>query len=160
MNGLGVHVVTDLPVFGLFGRGDYRLQPIHVEDLASLALAEGQRRENVTVNAIGPETFTYRELIETLGQIIGRPRPLLPLLPLAAYLGATAVGWLVRDKVVTRDEIRGLMANLPYVDAAPAGTTKLTDWAKQNAPQIGRHYASELAEDPSTLNHQRAAIIS
>ena len=23
-----------LPVFGLFGRGDYRLQPIHVEDLA------------------------------------------------------------------------------------------------------------------------------
>jgi NADH dehydrogenase len=51
----------------------------------------------------------------------------------------------MRDKVVTRDEIRGLMHNLLYVDAPPAGTTKLTDWAKQNASQLGRHYASELA---------------
>ncbi len=134
-----------LPVFGLFGRGDYRLQPIHVEDLASLAVAQGQRRENVTINAIGPETFTYRELLRTIGRIIGRPRPLLPLPPLVAYLGATAVGWLVHDKVVTRDEIRGLMGNLLYVDAPPAGATRLTDWAKQNADQLGRRYASELA---------------
>jgi NADH dehydrogenase len=108
-------------------------------------VAAGRQRENVTINAIGPETFTYRELLRTIGRIIGRPRPLLPLPPLAAYLGATAVGWLVHDKVVTRDEIRGLMANLLYVDAPPAGTTKLTDWAKQNADQLGRRYASELA---------------
>ena len=52
-----------LPVFGLFGRGDYRLQPIHVEDFASLAVAAGRQRDNVTINAIGPETFTYRELL-------------------------------------------------------------------------------------------------
>ncbi len=134
-----------LPVFGMFGRGDYRLQPIHVEDLASLAAAEGQRRENATINAIGPETFTYRELVETIGRTIGRPRPLLPLPPLAGHLGATVVGWLVHDKVVTRDEIRGLMSNLLYVDTPPAGTTKLTDWARQNADQLGRRYASELA---------------
>ena len=81
-------------MFGLFGRGDYRLQPIHVEDLASLAVAQGQRRENVTINAIGPETFTYRELVETLGQIIGRRRPLLPLPPLAGYFGERrSAGW-------------------------------------------------------------------
>ena len=99
----------------------------------------------MTINAIGPETFTYRELLRTIGQIIGRRRPLLPLPPLVAYLCATAVGWLVHDKVVTRDEIRGLMGDLLYVDAPPAGTTRLTDWAKQNADQLGRHYASELA---------------
>ena len=134
-----------LPVFGLFGRGDYRLQPIHVEDFAALAVAAGRQRDNVTINAIGPETFTYRELLRTIGRIIGRPRPLLPLPPLVAYLVATAVGWLVHDKVVTRDEIRGLMGNLLYVDAPPAGATRLTDWAKQNADQLGRRYASELA---------------
>ena len=83
-----------LPVFGVFGRGDYRLQPIHVDDLASLAVAQGQRRENVTINAIGPETFTYRELVETIGQIIGRRRPLLPLPPCWRILGrGRSAGW-------------------------------------------------------------------
>ena len=31
-----------LPVFGVFGDGSYRLQPIHVEDLAALAVEQGE----------------------------------------------------------------------------------------------------------------------
>ena len=49
------------------------------------------------------------------------------------------------DVVVTRDEIAGLMGNLLYVDAPPAGTTKLTDWAAEHADTLGRRYASELS---------------
>jgi len=30
------------------------------------------------------------------------------------------------------------------VDSPPAGQTKLTDWARQNATVLGRRYASEL----------------
>ena len=63
------------PFFAVFGDGSYRLQPIHVDDLAELAVAEGMRTENVIVNAIGPETFTYRELVKAVGGAIGRPRP-------------------------------------------------------------------------------------
>ena len=51
-----------LPVFGVFGDGSYRLQPIYVDDLAELCVAGGAGQENVVVNAIGPETFAYREL--------------------------------------------------------------------------------------------------
>ena len=60
-----------LPVFGVFGNGRYRLQPIYVEDLASLAVAQGAAGENRVVEAIGPETFTYRELVRQIGSIIG-----------------------------------------------------------------------------------------
>ena len=42
-----------LPVFGVFGDGSYRLQPIYVDDLAELAVAWGQSRENRTLEAIG-----------------------------------------------------------------------------------------------------------
>ena len=45
------------PVFGVFGDGRYRLQPIFVDDLAALAVAEGARSGNTVVNAIGPETL-------------------------------------------------------------------------------------------------------
>jgi uncharacterized protein YbjT (DUF2867 family) len=138
-------MLRHLPVVGIFGRGDYRLQPIHVDDLANLAVEQGGKRENVIVNAIGPETFTYRELVEQLAQIIGKRRPIVSVPPWFGYLSSLALGKVVHDVVITRDEIAGLMNNLLYVDSPRTGRTRLTDWAKENADHLGRNYASELA---------------
>ncbi len=133
------------PVLGVFGKGDYRLQPIYVDDLAGLAVDEGGRRENTTINAIGPETFTYRELLRTIGRIIGKRRLIVSVPPWLGYMVASAIGRMVGDVVVTRDEIAGLMGNKLYVNGPPAGTTKLTDWAAEHAGSLGRSYASELS---------------
>jgi len=133
------------PVFGLFGSGQYRLQPIYVDDLAKLAVEQGDSDENCIVNAIGPETFTYRELVEQIGLLIGRRRPMLSLPPWLGYLAAAVLGKILGDVVVTRDEIEGLMAGLLYADSPPTGETKLTDWVRQHADTVGRRYASELA---------------
>lgn len=132
------------PVFGLFGDGLYKLQPIHVGDLASLAAAQCESQTDTIVNAIGPETFTYRGLVETIGEGIGKRRPIVPMPPLVAYLAGRAIGLLMRDMMITREEIKGLMANLLWVESPPAGTTRLTDWIAQNADRLGRRYASEL----------------
>ncbi len=67
-----------LPVFGVFGDGGYRLQPIYIDDLAELAVREGQSRENHIIDAVGPETFTFRELVDTVGVIIGKRGPSCP----------------------------------------------------------------------------------
>ena len=134
-----------LPLFGVFGNGQYRLQPIYVDDLAQLAVAQGKQTNNVTINAIGPETFTYRGLAESIGKIIGKNRPIVSVPPGAGYAAGWIIGKLVGDVMITRDEIKGLMSNLLYVDAPPAGTTKLTDWAKERATSLGLHYTSELA---------------
>lgn len=134
-----------LPVFGLFGDGSYRLQPIFVDDLAKLAVEQGQSGENAIINAIGPETFTYRELVQTLGEIIGKRRPVLAMPPPVGYWAGRVIGMLMKDVFITREEITGLMADLLYVDAPSAGETRLTDWAKTNASTLGMHYAGELA---------------
>lgn len=133
------------PVFGVFGDGEYRLQPIHVDDLARLALEHGARRDNVTVNAIGPETFTFRELVGTIGRIIGYPRPVVAVPPSVAYAVGVAIGALRGDVLITRDEIRGLMAGLLYVEGPRAGSTSLTSWAELHRGTLGYRYASELA---------------
>jgi NADH dehydrogenase len=132
------------PVFGVFGDGQYRLQPIYVDDLAKLAVDQGQQTGNVIINAIGPETFTYRGLVEEIGRIIGHPRPIISVSPGLGYLAGVIIGKLVNDVFITRPEIDGLMQNLLYVDAPPAGSTKLTDWSKAHAQTLGRQYASEL----------------
>lgn len=133
------------PVFGMFGDGQYRLQPIYVDDLAALAVEQGLCRDDVTIDAIGPETFTYRELVTAVGRIIGRPRPLLSLPPRLGYWAGRMAGFFLRDTVITWEEVLGLMAGLLCTASPPAGRTALTDWATEHADTLGRRYASELA---------------
>lgn len=133
------------PFFAIFGDGQYRLQPVHVEDLARLAVEQAGGTGNVVVNVTGPETFTYRELASAIAGIIGVRRPLVSVPPVVGYWGATVTGWLMRDVVMTRDELRGLMGNLLCADTPPTGRIALTDWARAQADTLGRHYASELA---------------
>jgi NADH dehydrogenase len=132
-------------VFGIFGDGRYRLQPIHVDDVARLAVEKGQKQENTVINAIGPETFTFRELVETIGRAIGKKRRLVSVSPKLGYQIAQKVGKLAGDVLLTRDEIEGLMANLLFVDDEPAGSIRLSQWLDENGETLGRHYESELA---------------
>ncbi len=138
-------VLRRSPVFGVFGDGLYKLQPIHVDDFAKLAVEQGKERENRVIDGIGPETFTYRGLVETVGEIIGKQRPVVAVSPAIGYAAACVIGKVVGDVVLTRDEIEGLMSNLLYVTSPPAGTTRLTDWAREHASTLGKRYASEMA---------------
>ncbi|NTU63485.1 MAG: NAD(P)H-binding protein [Chloroflexi bacterium] len=134
-----------LPVFGIFGNGQYRLQPMHVDDFADLAVAQGKDRSDRVIDAIGPETFTYRRLVEEIGNIIGVKRPIVAVPPAIGYAVGAVLGKLVGDVMITRDEVEGLMADLLVTSSPPAGSTRLTDWARQHADTLGKHYASELA---------------
>jgi len=138
-------MLRTFPVFGVFGDGRYRLQPIYVDDLAQLAVEAGQRTENKIINAIGPETFTYRELVQTVAQIIGKKRPIISIPPTLGLIVSKIVGKIVGDVIVTREEIDGLMADLLHVNTLPTGKTRLTDWAKSHADTLGKQYTSELA---------------
>jgi NADH dehydrogenase len=133
------------PVFGVFGDGQYRLQPIYVDDLAELAVREGRSNQNSIIDAIGPETFTFRGLVGTIGAIIGKPRRIISVSPRFGYLAAWAIGKTVGDVFLTRQEIEGLMRNLLWTASEPAGKTKLTDWTRRHADTLGVRYASELA---------------
>ena len=102
------------PVFPMYGNGDYPVQPIYAEDVAEQAVAAATVSENFVADAAGPDTFSFEELI------------------------------VVRDIVLTRDEVDGLMAGLLTSKASPTGTTRFNDWLNENAHNLGRHYESEL----------------
>jgi uncharacterized protein YbjT (DUF2867 family) len=134
-----------LPVFGVFGDGRYRLQPIYVDDLAELAVQQGQAGANTVIDAIGPETFTYRDLVREIGSIIGKRRPIISVPPWVGYAAGWLIGKLTGDVVITREEIQGLMQDLLCTKSPPAASTRLTEWAQTHAATLGQHYASELA---------------
>jgi uncharacterized protein YbjT (DUF2867 family) len=133
-----------LPVFGVFGSGDYRLQPIHVHDFADLAVAQGAERTDRTIDAIGPETFTYRELVHDLARILGVRRRIVSVPPPLGYAGGWLLGKVMGDVLITRDEIAGLMQGLLATKSEPAGQTRLSYWAREHADTLGHRYATEL----------------
>lgn len=133
------------PVFAVFGDGRYRLQPLYVGDLAELAVAQGEGRTDAIVDAVGPESFTYREFVRAIGAAIGKERPIVPAPPIMAYVMGWAIGKLVGDVMITWDEVKGLMADLLWTSSPPAGSTKLSEWARAHANTLGTRYMSELA---------------
>jgi NADH dehydrogenase len=134
-----------LPIFGVFGAGDYKLQPIYVDDFAAAAVDRAEAHSDEIINAIGPETFTYRELVETVKSTLGLRRPVWSVPPQLGYWSGRALGLVTGDVVITREEIRGLMENRLYVEGPPLGTTKLTEWMAAHRDTLGRRYASEIA---------------
>lgn len=132
-------------MFGVFGDGSYRLRPIHVEDLAELAVAAGENTNNMILQAVGPVSYSYRELVEEIGRAIQCERPIINIPPWFGWLVSRIIGLLMRDVFITREEIRGLMAGLLDVDGPAGGSVRLGAWCRANAALLGRNYASELA---------------
>ena len=132
------------PVFPVFGRGDYRAQPIHAGDLAAQAVDAGSKDDSFVADAAGPETFTFEELLRLLASAVGaRIRLVNTPAPLGFAL-TRLVGLLLRDAVLTRDEVDGLMAGLLTSGATPTGMTRLGDWLADNRGVLGKRYVSEL----------------
>jgi uncharacterized protein YbjT (DUF2867 family) len=134
-----------LPVLGVFGAGDYKLQPIYVDDLAAAAVTKAMASPDEVVNAIGPETYTYRQLVDTIMHIIGLKRLVIGVPPTVGYWGCRLLGILVRDIIITREEIQGLMENRLCTEAPPLGATRLSQWIERHKTTLGRHYTSEMA---------------
>ena len=138
-------MLRHLPVFGCFGDGAYRLRPIHVKDFARLALEAGRDREDRVVDAVGPETWTYRALAQMLGEAIGHPRKIVSVPRTLGLWTAKLLGLGHRDVVLTGDEIDALMDGLLATDGPPTGSVRLSIWAREHADTLGRTYAHELA---------------
>lgn len=135
------------PIFPVFGNGDYSVQPVHAEDVAAQAVEAGSRREISTEDAAGPETLSYEELVRLIASAVGvRTRPVRMPMPVGLAL-TRLVGLMVRDVVLTRDEVEELMAGQFTSAAAPTGTIRLSDWLRSNSASLGRQYISELGRN-------------
>ena len=137
-------VIRHWPVFAVPGSGEYLLQPVFAEDVAEIATSAGAHDESEILDAAGPDTSTFNELVELIAQALGRRVRLLHLPPGLTLTLIRMLGLAVRDVILTREEIAGLMANLLVSHEPPRGRARLVDWMEENSTRLGAGYASEL----------------
>ena len=138
------YLLRRFPFFALPGDGSYRLQPVHVDDVADLAVEGVYRTDSYIVDAVGPDIFTFREMVQLIGEKIGARRPLIPFPPRLALLAAQFLSLFVRDVILTAEEVDGLMAGLLVSKEPPRGEIHLADWLEKNKDKVGARYASEI----------------
>jgi len=132
-----------LPLFGV-APGSYGLQPIHVEDLAHLAVEQGEGRTDLTLDAVGPETLGFEELVRLVRGAVGSRARVIPVPPWLLLAASRALRPVVGDVVLTADEIAGLRANLLVSKGPVTGSTRFTEWLGRHAGDLGRTWACEL----------------
>jgi uncharacterized protein YbjT (DUF2867 family) len=132
------------PVFAIPGDGSYRLQPVFVDDLAELAIDVGYAQDNVLYDAVGPDIFTFEEMVRLIGQTLGLSPSLLHVSPKLALAAAQFLSIFVGDVLLTPEEVDGLTAGLLVSNETPRCKTRLSDWLEENKEKVGKIYASEL----------------
>jgi uncharacterized protein YbjT (DUF2867 family) len=143
------------PLFTIPGDGNYRVQPVAVADLAQLAVNLAQKQSNLAIDAAGPETFTFNELVALLAQTVGSKARIVHVSPSIQLVLARIFGGLMGDVTLTRDEIRGLMSNLLVSSGEPTATARLSEWLARNAEIIGKRYRSEVGLRAQTADGGR-----
>ena len=136
-----------LPIYGLPGLGRYTVQPVHLDDLARICMEAATGEPGRVIDAAGPETLTYRALVDLVRDAVGSRSLVLPMPGLVVLATAKLLGVVLRDVVLTRDEIRELTSSLLTSHDPPLGTIRVTDWVRANADALGRRWSSELARN-------------
>jgi uncharacterized protein YbjT (DUF2867 family) len=137
-------MIRRFPIFPIFGSGRYSVQPVYVDDLAALAVASAGESVSSTIDAIGPEAFTFQEFARL---IAAKVNPKVRFVHVPSSIGIAlgrVIGLAVRDVVLTRDELRGLMEGLLISEQTPNGPTRFSDWLELNKGEVGSTYSSEL----------------
>ncbi len=133
-----------LPIFGI-PRGRYGLRPIHVEDFARLAVERGAGEGSEVLDAVGPETLGYEELVRAIARAVGSRAAIVPMPRRAILLASRLIGRALGDVPLTADEVDGLAADLLVTRGPATGATRFSAGLESNADGLGRAWANELA---------------
>jgi NADH dehydrogenase len=138
-------LMRKMPLFPIAGDGTFRLQPIYVRDLAKMALEEANKKTNRILNAAASEVLSYRQLLEILKRISNSRSLFFQVPPWIAIALARLMSFVLRDVLLTRDELDGLMQERLYVGDECTKGVEFSRWAQENRQLLGRKYTNEIS---------------
>ena len=137
-------ILRRFPVFAIAGDGSYGIQPIHVDDHAQLMVEAGARNGDEMFDSAGPEAFTFEELVRGIARAVGRRSRIVHAPPSLVMAASRVIGAVVRDVVLNREELDGLMRGLMLSKEPSRGRVAFREWLASAGNELGRVYANEM----------------
>ena len=112
-------MLRHLPVFPLFGRGQTKLQPAHVEDVAeAITRAIHTAQPRMYYELGGPRIYAYRSLLEMLARHLGK-KPLLVSMPFGLWHALASVAEMLPGPPITRNQVELMQIDSVASPGAP-----------------------------------------
>lgn len=137
-------MLKKMPVFAVCGRGDYLLQPVYVDDVAAAAVTAEPSAESRILEIGGPETCSYRELLQQLAAVVGARLRVLQVRMERLMQMTSTLAHLTDDVLMTRDEAEALVRGMLVASGPAAGSTRLSSWLEDHGQELGKTYQSVL----------------
>jgi len=138
-------LIRKYPVFPIFGDGQYRVQPVYVDDLATIAIEAAKQTGNNIIDAIGSENYTFEAFVRLIAKTLSRNVVFVRTPPGLGITFGKVIGLAFQDVLLTKAELEGLMTNMLTSDQEPTGNTRFSAWLDENKHSVGSAYSSELA---------------
>lgn len=135
--------IRKFPLFPVFKAKECKIQPVFVNDLATLSIECGQKKENILTDACGPEIFHYKDIVKTICKILNKKRLVFTLPRSWIYNAGKIISTITGDQILTRDEMNALCDGLMYSRNPPLAKTRFTIWLTENKKTFGIRYANE-----------------
>ena len=104
-------LLNRLPFFPLYYNGDTKFSPIHCSDLTNIIYyVISNNIYSKIIECVGPETITFKEIIQKLLKLIEKKRILLPM-PLSIANISAKIFEIMPKPLLTRDQLRLLKYN-------------------------------------------------
>ena len=117
-----------LPVYPMFGRGETKLQPVYVEDVAEgiARVLSGAGGSVAAYEFGGARVYTYKELVRTVADRIGA-RPRLAPVPFALWRILALAAEFLPGSPLTRNQVALMQRdNVPAVDCPGLSSLDIT----------------------------------
>jgi len=132
------------PLFLVPGGADYRLQPVTLRDTARIIADSLEEKENVEVDAAGPDILTFREYVRMVAAACGVRRWIASVPAWMALAALRLGGFVLRDIILNKEELQGLEQELLISQAPPLGHESVRDWLHAHGDELGRRYVNDL----------------
>lgn len=134
-------VLRRSPLFAIAGDGNYRVRPVHVDDVARLCVESDAALGADPIDAVGPERPTFEEFVRAVRAAVGARTGLIHLPPRAVLGAARLLGTVARDDLLTRDELMSTIEGLADTDGPATGRVSFTSWLAEHGTGLGRQTA-------------------
>ena len=99
-------LLNNIPIFPLYYSGKTKFMPIHCSDLTDIIYHVISKNINSKIiECVGPETLSFKEILEKLSRLIGKKRIFMPLPLIAAKMTAFFFGQFP-NPLITQDQLR------------------------------------------------------